>query len=149
MIQNAQGIITVIYTYARPLLISLAIGISGSALSNPSHQHHAADAHSDHLPTPEGLSLRIIKPEPRSQWTAGQTHQVQVETLGFDTAGDHWHLYLNGQLKAMVGGGRTAYQLRLPEDLAEGEHEIKVTISNASHKEYDLVDRRLILVVPK
>ena len=138
-----------IYKYSRSLLFSLAIGISGSALSNPSHQYHAADAHSHHLPTPDGLSIRIIKPEPRSQWAAGQTHQVQVKTQGFDTAGDHWHLYLDGQLKAMVGGGRTEYQLRLPEDLPEGVHEIKVTISNSSHKEYDLVDRRLIVVAPK
>lgn len=138
-----------IYTYARHFLFVIAMGISGSALSNPSHQHHAADTHSNYLPTPEGLSIRIIVPEQHSQWTAGNTYLVQVETQGFDTAGDHWHLYLNGQLKAMVGGGRTEYQLRLPEDLAEGEHEIKVTISNSSHKEYDLVDRRLILVAPK
>ncbi|ORE86846.1 hypothetical protein ATO7_07397 [Oceanococcus atlanticus] len=132
------------------LLFLLAITISNTALpassTTTSHPHSAGEDQAS-IRAPEGLSIEILKPTTLSRWTAGQKYTIEVKTSGLDTAGDHWHLYLDGQLKAMVGGGRTRYQLTVPADIEPGHHEIKVTISNAAHEEYDLADLRKVEIL--
>ncbi|MGB0955451.1 MAG: hypothetical protein ACPGZP_05555 [Panacagrimonas sp.] len=115
------------------------------------HQHGAHHDHNDAgdaslVPTPEGMMIEIVEPGDEAVFAAGATVPVKVRTQGMNAAGDHWHLYVDGELQAMVGAGRTAYELELPETLDTGEHELKVTISNATHQEYDLISVRAIQV---
>ncbi len=127
----------------------LGVCASATALSAPPETHSQPGRSSHHgKATPSGLSINFLKPPEATRIQAGESYTVEVATEGFNTSGDHWHLYLDGELRAMVGAGRTSYLLTLPEDIAIGEHELKVTISNSDHEEYDLADYRTIVVVP-
>lgn len=121
------------------------------AAQEPGHQHGAhhddtGGSDTGGVPAPEGMTIEILEPGAEAVFAAGATVPVQVRASGMSASGDHWHLYLDGALQAMVGAGRTAYELVLPETLEAGEHELKVTISNARHEEYDLVAVRTIRV---
>lgn len=117
----------------------LAAGTAIAADTGMAHEHrhdHAAMAEPSGIPTPEGMSIRIVAPADGAMVTTDAPLTVQVSTEGMDASGDHWHLYVDGELQAMVGGGRTDYALDTSA-LESGNHELKVTISNASHDEYD------------
>lgn len=112
------------------------------------HEHENNGNHAtDRIPTPEGMAIAIVKPEAGAQFEAGKPIRVEVDAKGLDAAGDHWHLYLDGELQAMVGGGRTAYELQT-SGVEPGKHELTVTISNSSHEEYDTEHRRVIRIDP-
>lgn len=112
------------------------------------HQHgqRAATSSGSVVAAPEGMMIEIVEPATEGPVEAGSTLPVRIRAEGMSASGDHWHIYLNGELQAMVGAGKTEYELAVPEDLEPGEHEIKVTISNASHQEYDLAAVRTIQV---
>lgn len=111
------------------------------------HQHaESAAAPAGGVAAPEGMTIEIVEPGTDAQVEAGGSVPVRIRANGMSVSGDHWHLYLDGELQAMVGAGRTEYELVLPDDLQPGDHEIKVTISNSSHEEYDLAALRTIKV---
>lgn len=117
----------------------LAAGTATAADTGMAHEHHHDHAAMDSaggVPTPEGMSIRIVAPADGATVATDAPLTVQVSTEGMDASGDHWHLYVDGELQAMVGGGRTDYALDTSA-LESGDHELKVTISNASHDEYD------------
>lgn len=121
------------------------------AAQETGHQHGAhhdntGDGDTGRVPAPEGMTIEILEPGAEAVFAPGATVPVQVRAEGMSVSGDHWHLYLDGELQAMVGAGRMAYELVLPETLEAGEHELKVTISNARHQEYDLAATRTIRV---
>lgn len=118
----------------------LAAGTASAAdtgMAQEHHHDHAAMAEPSGIPTPEGMSIQIVAPDDGATVSTDAPLTVQVSTQGMDASGDHWHLYVDGELQAMVGGGRTDYALDT-SILEAGEHELKVTISNSSHDEYDL-----------
>lgn len=123
---------------------------AGGAEADAHARHHPAaggSAHSDAgVSPPQGMTIEIAEPGAEAVFAPGATVPVQVRAEGMSVSGDHWHLYLDGELQAMVGAGRMAYELVLPETLEAGEHELKVTISNARHQEYDLAATRTIRV---
>jgi len=99
----------------------------------------------DRISAPEGMKIQIIEPPEDAKFSADDRIMIKVEGGGWNTSHDHWHLYLDGELQAMVGGGRTSYEL-MPSALSSGEHVISVTVSNSSHEEYDIGDKRMIWI---
>lgn len=97
------------------------------------------------ISAPEGMKIQIIEPPEDAKFGADDRIMIKVETEGFNTSHDHWHIYLDGELQAMVGAGRTSYEL-MPSALSSGEHVISVTVSNGSHEEYDIEDRGRIWI---
>lgn len=137
----------------------VAAACLGPALANePGHGMEGAHKHpeanleqemapmgSGRIPTPEGVSIAIVKPEGAAHVDPGAPLTVSVATEGFDVSIDHWHLYVDDELQAMVGGGRTEYSLDT-SGIPEGAHELSVTISNVRHEEYDMEDVMTIII---
>lgn len=126
----------------------MAAVIPTGAMAESSHgtMDHGASEHStDLVPTPEGMAIAIVEPADHTIVESGGNLVVEVETSGMDISGDHWHLYVDGEMIAMVGAGRAEYELEL-DDIGSGMHSLEVRISNAQHKEYDTVDSRMIEV---
>nr|BBD50154.1 hypothetical protein [Haliea sp. ETY-M] len=124
----------------------------GFAAPLPAHEADAksggmvvADDAGARLATPEGMTIAITSPADGARFAVDDPVRIEVSYDGFDVAGDHWHLYVNGQMYAMVGAGRTAYEIG-PGVLSTGEQTISVTISNAAHEEYELEPTRTIIV---
>lgn len=126
---------------------AVAAGEEKESTDHAGHEHHH-DADAAAPDARENLSIEIVEPVADTPAKAGSTVVVAIESEGMDIAGDHWHLYLDGTLQAMVGGGRTRYELSLSKDLSPGPHELKVTISDASHKEFDQASVQTITVLP-
>lgn len=137
-------------------MVSLAVcgvltagGVASAQEAGDAHAHHHMHADDDaaagRVPTPDGMSIAVIAPVDGAQFDATATIAVEVKTAGMDVSGDHWHLYADDELLAMVGGGRTQYDIA-PGTLAPGHHALKVTISNASHHEY-AVEQRLSIQI--
>ncbi len=104
-----------------------------------------ADMEKNRISAPEGVGIQIVElPEVTRPDSA---LMIKVETEGLNMSHDHWHLYVDGELQAMVGGGRTSYEFT-PSALNPGEHVISVTVSNSSHEEYDIEDKRTIRIDP-
>lgn len=97
----------------------------------------------ERLPTPKGMSIALVKPDNDTKVKIKEPLTVTVKTEGMDTASDHWHIYIDDEMAAMVGAGRTEYQLDT-KDISPGPHKLSVAISNGEHKEYDQVDSRNI-----
>ncbi|TJY64787.1 hypothetical protein E4T66_00645 [Sinimarinibacterium sp. CAU 1509] len=139
------------FGWVLPIVMFGQLAAAGDVFAEDAANAHAHHMHMDRggddsrVPTPAGMSIMVTQPADGAQLDADAAILVQVETTGMDASGDHWHLYVDGELVAMVGGGRTKYQIE-PATLAPGRHELKVTISNASHHEY-AVEQRLTVSI--
>lgn len=136
MLAVASGVTTASAEQARP----------AAEHGRTDHERHG-DTHGNRVPAPEGMAIQIVQPESAARFAVGNPIMVEVRTQGLDASGDHWHVYCDGELEAMVGGGRTVYELSL-SGKEPGEHELEVTVSNAKHQEYDINDRVTIVVGP-
>ncbi len=72
-------------------------------------------------------AIRIT--QPTTSVIYGDTVTIAVETTNFDITaeGNHWHLWINGQLQGMV------YQPTAIIDLAPGTYQICATMGNTNH----------------
>lgn len=138
---RGPGLVT---TAALSLLLG---GLSGGAVpdegtgTTPHSEHRHAQGHAEDGDTrpaaPAGMAIEIESPVDGATFPAGEPVPVRVRTAGMSPSGDHWHLYVDGELQAMVGAGRVSYELSAAAMLP-GTHELRVTISNLSHEEYDI-----------
>lgn len=109
---------------------------------------HAEGEETDHsanrIPN-HGAAVRIISPTDGAVLGTADEVLVQVETENFDltAAGKHWHVYVDGASYGMIMGGDTDHALR---NLAPGEHEISVYLSNELHEELEDGDAVVITV---
>jgi hypothetical protein len=119
--------------------------VAAAASASADESAHRGKAHAGRVSTPPGVSIRLLSPQDGATFEMGKPIQVKVRAEGLKASGNHWHLYVDGELEAMVGGGRTDYELSGKEP---GEHELEVTMSNANHQEYDIDDRVTIVLGP-
>jgi hypothetical protein len=80
------------------------------------------------IPTgPDAPSIRFV--QPMTSVIYGQTVTIEVTTTNFDinSEGNHWHLWVNGQLQGMV------YQPTAIIDLPPGTYQICATMGDANH----------------
>jgi hypothetical protein len=77
---------------------------------------------------PDAPSIRIVEPSDMGVVYGGQLG-VTVETQNFDfsATGQHWHIWVNGQLMQMVYGPTAIL------DVAPGTHEICAIMGTAEH----------------
>jgi len=124
-------------------------GNHGDHVDGHSHETHDEAAENPEeihrIAAPDGMSIEFTGPQMHKHITAGDPLKVTVKTEGMDNSGDHWHIYVDDELAAMVGAGRSEYILET-EDLDPGEHTLLVTISNGNHEEYNITDQRMIMV---
>ena len=108
------------------------------------HADHDTQAH-DKIPN-DGAVINIVSPADGAEISTGEMITIQVETEGFDltAAGNHWHVYVDGELVEMIEDGRSETMLH---DLEPGEHTIMTTMTNADHVE--LEDGAMINVTVK
>jgi len=101
---------------------------AGAAMPSPAHGHAAGD--DDHDDAADA-TIRILTPADSA--TVEPTFTIQVATTGFDLSdpGNHWHVDVDGFNIAQVAG---ADQTTL-RGLAAGAHTLRVSMSDAQHRE--------------
>jgi hypothetical protein len=76
--------------------------------------------------------IQIVSPRDGGIVAIGDV-TVTVATKNFilgDT--NHWHLYVDGELRSMVGNGAPSWTTKIE---TSGPHEIKATLADAQHEE--------------
>jgi hypothetical protein len=130
--------------------IALAAGGSPAAAgplrqATPTPEHAMEDehggSHGERIDAGDA-SIRIVAPADGAT-ISGDSVAVKVETINWPLGeGKHWHLYVDGKEQGMSQGNSDTL---MAHDLAPGEHEIEVVLSNELHQELEAVDHIEIL----
>jgi hypothetical protein len=97
------------------------------------------------IPNVGGATIHIQSPANGDMIPFGEDVPVEVEVANFnlDDGGNHWHIYVDGELAGMVVGGDLVQVL---SGLEPGEHEISVYLSNGNHEEFEEGDSIMLVV---
>ncbi len=80
------------------------------------------------MPTgPDAPSIKLVAPTDPVVYGSTVTFQVQTTNFDINANGDHWHLWMNGQLTGMV------YQPTAIIDMNPGTYEVCATLGDANH----------------
>ncbi len=92
-----------------------------------------------------GAVVRIVAPADGATFEANSEVKVQIETEQFalGQAGNHWHVYVDGQTPQMVMGQMAETSLR---NLPPGRHQISVYLSVGTHQDLAIGDSVTIVV---
>jgi hypothetical protein len=75
--------------------------------------------------------IRIVSPRDNAIVPIGDvTVTVAVENVNLSDY--HWHLYVDGELRSMIGNGVTSYSTQITQS---GPHEIKAVLADEQHDE--------------
>ncbi|MDX1991026.1 MAG: hypothetical protein SF029_01470 [bacterium] len=95
-------------------------------------------------PESEAEASSVFMVEPATDVIYGSTLYVTVDTANFDIdadSGDHWHLWIDGQLNTMVYDDSVAVQIE------PGTHEICAILGDPEHFDLGQPDGMTITVV--
>jgi len=106
-------------------------------------EHDAGEATMQKLPN-DGRKIEILSPADGAVFKTEDSIVVEVATENFDVAaeGNHWHIFLNGNEVAMVYSDTN----RALRGLEPGTYELKVTMTNIDHAEYEEGDSITITI---
>lgn len=79
-------------------------------------------------------SVRIVQPTSEVVYGTTVTIQIQANNYDVSASGQHWHLWVNGQLMGMV------YQPTAIIDLTEGTYTVCVSLGNSQHADIGMPD---------
>ncbi|MEJ2747477.1 MAG: hypothetical protein P8183_06165 [Anaerolineae bacterium] len=90
-----------------------------------------------------GAAVHIATPADGSTFKSSKSVLVTIETTNFTIGenGNHWHIYLDGSPIMVMGGNTFVLQ-----NLAAGEHDIEVYLSNGRHENLEQGDKVSITV---
>lgn len=110
------------------------------------HEEHEGMTHDMNKAPNDGRVISILAPETGTEIEAGKMIMVKIDTENFDITaeGNHWHLYVDGELHTMVEDGSSEIMLH---DLSAGEHMIMTTLADESHVEYE--DGAMVTIMVK
>ena len=84
--------------------------------------------------TNEALRLAVTPTEVAGHFV------VTAQTENFDlTNGNHWHLFIDGEVQGMI------FESTTPIELAEGEHEVMGVLTNADHCDLPVSDSVMVM----
>ncbi len=124
------------------ILTALALSACQPQAADPTEAEHEADqehaeGEDEHTRVPnDGAVINIISPADGASFASGEDIVIEVEVENFDLTaeGNHWHLYVDGSVLAMVSAGITKNVIH---DLEPGEHKIEVYLGLPTHEELE------------
>ncbi len=91
---------------------------------------------------PDAPTIRIVEPADTEVVYGGQLGvTVETENFEFSPTGQHWHIWVDGQLLQMVYGPTAII------DVAPGTHEICAIMGTAEHGDVGVPDGLAVIVV--
>ncbi len=88
-------------------------------------------------------TVRIIEPTTDVVYGSAVTISIQTHNFDVNVEGQHWHLWINGQLQGMV------YQPTAVIDLEPGTYTVCVSLGNSQHADIGMPDGiRLVVEQP-
>jgi len=91
---------------------------------------------------PTAPSVRIVQPTTDVVYGSAVTIQIQTNNYDVNADGQHWHLWVNGQLNGMV------YQPTAIIDLIPGTYTICASLGNSKHADIGMPDGIRLTVKP-
>jgi hypothetical protein len=134
-----------------PLLLTIvfAFVLSACSATTDDHdmhsggEHGAGEATMEKIPN-DGRKIEILAPADGAIFKTEDSIVVEVATENFDLSvdGNHWHIFLNDNEVAMIYGDNN----RALRGLEAGTYELKVTMTNIDHAEYEEGDSITITI---
>lgn len=126
----------------------LGLAGCGAPQDQPSHDHTMPQATGEveELLPNDGRVIEIVAPLDGATFKSGDSIALEIRTENFDinAEGNHWHILLDGNEIGMIHGDNN----QALRGLEAGTHEIRVTMANEAHQEYQDGDSIQITIEP-